>query len=334
VAAPGTKRTVGRAVKAVVGAAVLAAVGWHVWKTLLDLRSRGGPPKLSATWVAASIAAYWLGLGVYALYYVRVMARSATPIRRYAGSRAYVVSHLGKYVPGKALVVVMRVGMSIPAGARPATAAFATVYETLVMMAVGGFVAFGCLTFGGSGATMLDLPRIGPLGPSRLPLGVVGLAMGLAFLVLVLPPVFPRLSALARMPFPDIGPDALPRVSYRLLSEGIVATLAGWVLLGLSQAAILRAMMPSGLPPSLWLATIGSVALATVAGFAVPVSPGGLGVREWVLWTSLGTVIDRDLAVLASLGLRLAWVAAEVVAGVILLMVKPRPQDLPRAATP
>ena len=264
------------------------------------------------------------------------MARSATPIRRYAGSRAYVVSHLGKYaLPGRgSTVVVMRVGMSIPAGARGATAAFATVYETLVMMAVGGFVAFSCLTFGRSGATMLDLPRIGPIGPSRLPLGVVGLAMGLAFLVLVLPPIFPRLSSLVRIPFPDVGPDALPRVSYRLLAEGVIASLAGWILLGLSQAAILRAMMPAGFPSSFWPATIGSVALATVAGFAVPVSPGGLGVREWVLWTSLGTMIDRDLAVLASLGLRLAWVAAEVVAGVILLMIKPRPQDVPRAATP
>ena len=54
------------------------------------------------------------------------------------------------------------------------------------------------------------------------------------------------------------------------------------------------------------------MALATVAGFVVPISPGGLGVREWVLWTALASAIDRDLAVVAALVLRLAWVAGEV----------------------
>lgn len=328
--APEGKRSVGRTVKAVVGAAVLLAVSWHVGKTLVDLNHRGGLPRLSPAWVAAAIVAYSLGLGVYAIYYVRVMAASSTPIGRFAGSRAYVVSHLGKYVPGKALVVVMRVGMSVPAGARPATAAFATVYETLVMMAAGGFVAFAGLSSGSVAVKMWDLPRVGPV---RIPLGLGGLAMGIGFLILVLPPVFPRLSSLARMPFPDVGPDALPRVSYRLLAIGLLATLAGWVLLGLSQVAILRSIMPSGLPLSLWPAAIGSVALATVAGFAVPVSPGGLGVREWVLWTSLGTVIDADLAVVASLLLRLAWVATEVVAGVALLMARPRIRSSPAGVT-
>lgn len=324
-AALGAKRSIGRAVKAVVGAAVLLAVSWHVGKTLVALNQRGGFPRLSIAWVTAAIVAYLLGLGAYALYYVRVMAASSTPIGLYAGLRAYVVSHLGKYVPGKALVVVMRVGLSVPAGARPATAAFATLYETLVMMAAGGFVAFAGLTLGSGAETVWVLPRVGPV---RVPLDLAGLVMGIGFLVLVLPPVFPRLSSLARMPFPDVGTDALPRVSYRLLSIGLLATLSGWLLLGLSQVAILRSMMPSGLPASLWPAVIGSVALATVAGFAVPVSPGGLGVREWVLWTSLGTVIDRDLAVVASLFLRLAWVAAEVAAGAVLLLATPRSRHL------
>ena len=53
---------------------------------------------------------------------------------------AYLVSHLGKYVPGKAMVVVMCAGMSVPFGAGAATAAIATFYETLVMMASGGLL--------------------------------------------------------------------------------------------------------------------------------------------------------------------------------------------------
>ena len=85
----------------------------------------------------------------------------------------------------------------------------------------------------------------------------------------------------------------------------------------------IRSVSPAGLGLADWPAAIGSVALATVAGFAVPVAPGGLGVRELVLWTSLEAVVDKDLAVLASLGLRMAWVAGEVLAGAALIVVRP-----------
>ena len=322
---PSAKTRLARGLKTAVGLAVVAAVAWHVKTTWADIRSRGGPPPIDARWVLASVALYLVGLGFLALYYVRVMAASATPISAYAGSRAYVVSHLGKYVPGKAVVVVMRVGMSSASGARAATATFATFYETLVMMAVGGLLAFATLTFGPSGAATMDTPRLGPIPSVRLPLGLVGLAMGLGFLALVLPFVFPRLSKVASLPFRDVGPDALPRLSWRLLAEGFLLSLAGWVAMGMSQVAILLALSPRGLAPALWPAAIGSVALATVAGFAIPVSPGGLGVREWVLWTCLGSVIDQDRAVLAALGLRLSWVAAEVVAGLALAAIRPRP---------
>ena len=63
---------------------------------------------------------------------------------------------------------------------------------------------------------------------------------------------------------------------------------------------------------------IASVALATVAGFVVAVLPGGLGVREGVLMSALAPAIGSDQAVIASLVLRLVWVAAELVAAAIL----------------
>jgi glycosyltransferase 2 family protein len=57
----------------------------------------------------------------------------------------------------------------------------------------------------------------------------------------------------------------------------------------------------------------------------VPISPGGLGVREWVLWSALASAIDRDLAVVAALVLRLAWVIGEVVAALLLMAIRPVP---------
>jgi uncharacterized membrane protein YbhN (UPF0104 family) len=90
--------------------------------------------------------------------------------------------------------------------------------------------------------------------------------------------------------------------------------------MGLSQVAVLYGVRYQGLTGPGGLAAVGSVALATVAGFVVPVAPGGLGVREWVLWTSLGAALDHDWAVVASLTLRLVWVVAEVAAAFVLVI--------------
>jgi glycosyltransferase 2 family protein len=57
----------------------------------------------------------------------------------------------------------------------------------------------------------------------------------------------------------------------------------------------------------------------------VAVLPGGLGVREGVLMSTLAPVIGSDQAVIASLSLRLVWVAAELTAAAFLLPWLRRP---------
>jgi glycosyltransferase 2 family protein len=239
--------------------------------------------------------------------------------------RAYLVSHLAKYVPGKAMVVVVRAGMVVPFGARASTAAIATFYETLVMMASGGLIAAaGFAAARGTHRVGLTLPLWGQV---ELPLyrlaAVCGLGSGLAFLILVVPPVFGRLAGLVSLPIPGVGPEAMPQVTGRLLGEGLLWSWGGWVFLGLSQLAVLRAFDPTtigvSMAVSLAPAVIASVALATVAGFMVAVLPGGLGVREGVLMSTLAPAVGSDRAVIASLLLRLVWVAAELVAAAILV---------------
>jgi uncharacterized membrane protein YbhN (UPF0104 family) len=189
------------------------------------------------------------------------------------------------------------------------------------MMAAGGLLA--AVAFGWETVVAVPLPFSG--GRSVfVPLPLLGLGLGAIFGIVVAPGVFPRLAALARLPFPGVGPDALPRLSWALLFEGLLWDFLGWTLLGLSQVAVLIAIMPEGLPGSAWPTAIASVALATVAGFVVPIAPGGLGVREWVLWTALAAAIDRDRAVVAALVLRLAWVVGEVLAAALLVAIRPR----------
>jgi hypothetical protein len=216
----------------------------------------------------------------------------------------------------------------VPAGARTATAAIATFYETLVMMAAGGVVAF--LGLGLSAAAIVSV-NLGPLGTLRLAPGALGLALGLAFLAVIWPTVFPVLVRIASLPFAR-GSSAWRPTCFRLLGEGMMLSAIGWMFFGLSQIAAIRAIHPAGLDSDLWPVAIGSVALATVAGFVIPVAPGGLGVREWVLWTSLGVALDHDRAVLSSLVLRMAWIVGELAAAAALLPLRPSSRPSPATA--
>jgi glycosyltransferase 2 family protein len=309
VGSPGWKLWARRGLKAALGVLVLAAVGRHVYKTLGDLRERGGAFRLDPSWLTASVALYLAGLCGFGLYFGRVLRSSPRPVGYLPALRAYLISHLGKYVPGKAMVVVMRVGLVVPFGARPATAAFATLYETLVMMAAGGLLASA---------------GFAPWPDQRVP-AALGLGLGVAFLVVVEPRVFPRLSTLMSVPFPGVGPDALPRFSARLLLEGLLWAAAGWTLLGLSQVCVIRALVSSGVGVERWPLVVAAVALATVAGFVVAVLPGGLGVREGVLMAVLAPAIGEQAAVASALVLRLAWVAGELLVAAALSVVRPRP---------
>ncbi|MCA1686950.1 MAG: lysylphosphatidylglycerol synthase domain-containing protein, partial [Planctomycetia bacterium] len=294
---PGWKQYARVAVKAGVAVLVLFFVGRHVHKTWNDLQRPGKSLRVEPAWVVGGGLAYLAGLTAFGAFFARIMAASPSPVAAAPAIRAYVVSHLGKYVPGKAMVVVMRVGMVTPYGARPATAAFATFYETLVMMAAGSVLA--AVGFG-----------LGASPVQRVPLALAA-GLAVAFLVVVDPLVFPRISKLVTMPFPKVGPEAMPEFTRGLLGEGMLWCLAGWGLLGMSTVAVIRAVSPSGVAPDLWLLVTASVALATVAGFVVAVLPGGLGVREGVLITTLTPALGDDTAVVAALALRLTWVVAE-----------------------
>lgn len=341
-ARPPRSATTKRIVRAALTALVLLFVARHILQTRRDLLARGLSWELHWRWLGLAVGLYVAGLTVLGGYFWRVMASSPTPIGFYPAVRAYLISHLAKYVPGKAMVVVVRSALVVPAGARPATAAFATLYETLTMMAAGGLLAAAGF------ATLAGVPRrawfahFAPAGgrDGAAEIGVlVGVAAlaGFGFLVPVWPGVFPRLAGLIRRPLRGVGADALPRLSGRLLVEGLIWATVGWTLLGLSQVAVLSSLsqgqvaangsrigLMGFLPTGVWPVVVASVALATVAGFAVPVAPGGLGVREWVLWTALGSMLDKDWAVVAALVLRMAWIGGEVGVAGLLYLFPPR----------
>ncbi|TWU10604.1 lysylphosphatidylglycerol synthase domain-containing protein [Allorhodopirellula heiligendammensis] len=255
---------------------------------------------------------------------LKALAVSCTLRRAIA---AQLLGHAGKYIPGKAMVVFLRVGAILPqsgtsvveaaagSGAnesgppqrdtgRPLGRATSSVFfETLVMMGVGAAVA-GVL-----------------LWQSPLPTWVRGCAAAMAGLSLipVCPPILRRILAFiaARRKLassPD-GGIASTTITWSLLGQCWLLSLVSWVLIGLSFAMLITAI-PSfaPLPSATQIVTVATAAisLGMVLGF-VSLLPGGAGVREYVTLLVLAPLIGQTHALLAVIAARLMFILVEAV---------------------
>lgn len=305
----------GRLLIAGLKVAIGLVVVWGIGRTVRNGWDELAAYKLSLDWFWLFVcgALYLVGLFPSALFWRRILFSLGERPGWLTTIRAYYVGHLGKYVPGKATVVILRIGLLRGATVRPVIAGLSVFLETLTMMAVGA-----CL------ASLLLVYYLG--WGHRL----TWLAAGV-FLVAILPTLPPVFRFLARRLRPKSGAEGsgqsgqeLDRVTGRLMLGGWVANLVGWTLLGMSFWALLRAM---GTPTSLLVEKgpliVASVALAVVAGF-LSLLPGGAGVRDWVLAELMIPAFGEATAIVAVLLLRLAWLVSELVISGILYIVRPK----------
>jgi hypothetical protein len=242
---------------------------------------------------------------------------------RRAALRAFGASQVGKYLPGKAMVIVIRCAMTRDRGVPMVIGGFSTLYETTAMMASGALLAL----------VVLAVQRLSagtPSGQQGAGLWVLGLAgiVGLPLAVVVQPPVFSRLTRLLTLPF-SVPAGSMPQpCRYSTLLRGLGLLAAGWGLIGLSMMASAGAVTGNGataaLSPATWPVMTAAVGLATAAGFVVVVMPAGLGAREWVLFETLTPVLGHQQAVVAALALRLVCVVSEAVCAAALYFLARR----------
>jgi uncharacterized membrane protein YbhN (UPF0104 family) len=290
-------------VRATIAAVVVAGVTHRVYRERAKLAAYQWTPRPG--WLVAGGAAYAGGLTACAAFWWMAMCDRGGRPTWPSTLAAYFAGHLGKYVPGKGLVLVIRAGMVRGPGVTAAGAAISAAHETLLMMAVGSAVAASLLAF-------VDVPRRGQLLGAAI---VVAATLGVASS----PPVVHRLGRLASRPFARVAEIDNHSCRWRTIGIGAAPIAVGWLLMGASLAAVLAAtgdmellVAARGTPAAFGLLTI-VVALATVGGF-VSLMPGGLGSREWILVETLGPVVGGDHALVAAVLLRLVWIAAECVA--------------------
>jgi hypothetical protein len=321
---PENRHRIWLAVKTVFAVAILIGVARYFARILGDAQFDHTSLTVRFELLVPAGLLYLFAHCCWATFWVRLLHGQGIHVSWYAGMRAYFVSLLGKYVPGKAWVIVMRMRMlRHDAHAHPIPVAVTATYETLCSMAAGSLLA------------VLLLPQLGVL-PAEVSsnitilVAMAALPVGLG----VLNKYAARVVAKRR------GPDArpLPAPSVFLLAQGLVHGACGHCLLGLSLGLTIAALAPGvSWSGELYLADLGANALAYVAGFVVVVAPGGLGPREFVLGLVLaprfagemGTKEAAALAIVIALTLRLVWTIAEVLLAVTVYFFPPPAAPIP-----
>lgn len=271
-------------------------------------------PNLAAVdWWRVAVAAiiYLASLLPAAIFFYQVLRHMNQQPRWSDAVRAHILGHMGKYVPGKAMVVVLRTGAIAGPNVRAGVAVVAAFVETLLMMAVGGTLA---------GLLVVCL---------RMPIEITLLAIGLAICAAV-----PTIPPLFRFVVRKISQSKLGSgkglddagINWQLMACGWGWMLLMWTAIGASFALLVQAapgvLVESFTSADYMLATA-AIALAMVAGF-ISLLPGGAGIRELVLSTLLAPRFGLVPALVAAILARLVFLAVEVIVGGLLWTTRQR----------
>ncbi|MGE3270439.1 MAG: lysylphosphatidylglycerol synthase domain-containing protein [Chloroflexota bacterium] len=232
------------------------------------------------------------------------------------GFRIYLLTNLGKYLPGKVMHAAGRVAMLRERG-QPASIGVTSIALELVISllaaAIVSVVSIPLLLQNqglGGYATIM-----GWLAALAVPLGLISLHPSMIGLVL-------RLAARVMPSASRPHSRQLPSYPRILLLLGMYTVV--WVLGSFALFAAARSVYPLD---AAWLPAMGGIAaLSYVAGVAVPFAPAGLGAREGLMTLLLSTMMPAPAAAVAAVLYRLVSVLAELTAaGLTMLLGLRRP---------
>ena len=259
--------------------------------------------------------------------------------------RAYYCGSLGKYVPGKAAVIVIRSAMLKEHGVSVVRASIASAVEAAAVMLVGLVVALAfALTVLPVGALPLDLPELfRDQSTSWFALVAIVAVLVAAIPVLSVPAnwLFSFIARSVAMreqmrsqtrPTDESGDESAepsPGAPPQKLTSGflIAASLmfaVSWAIQGLSLLLVLRSMGTDVISIDHWTVCTAAAAAGTSVGFFAVFAPGGLAVREGLIIAVLEPSMGGAIAVAGAGVLRMVSLGADCFSALVLYCVAPR----------
>lgn len=299
-------------IKFLVLAIILIWVGKIFYDSWDDLFSY--PWKFQYRWLLFSGICYLLGYFPSAWFWHHVLGCMGQKAGPFAAIRAYYISQLGKYTPGKAMVVIMRADIIRSKTVRTSCAVAGVFFETFTFMSAGAFIAAAIILF-----WFKDHPEY-----SRF------LVLNIAMLVLSCIPTIPPFFRFVAKKLgvgkgdPDIQ-DNMRQIRFRTVLFGWFLMIFAWTFFGLSLWGTIQGLGLQAGPLTELPKYIAISAMSVVLGFVL-MTPGGLGAREWVLIQFLAPMFVLTLnagetaetfAVAVAAAQRVISIVAEVAIGAV-----------------
>jgi glycosyltransferase 2 family protein len=262
-------------------------------------------------WLMVAAVLYLAGQLPWAVFWWRLLRVMGQGPRLGAAVRAWYIGQIGKYAPGKAMVIIIRAALVRRYRTTATAATVAVFFETLTTMSVGAALA----------AILLALRFPEPRWLVWATIGLWAIVSGPTML-----PVFRRLVRLTGAGRLDPAmAERLAKFKYGALFGHWLSIGVGWFAGGLSLWATLRA---AGYTSELglvdqWAVCTAAVGISVVAGF-LSFLPAGLVMREWALLELLTPWFGRDGALLSTVVSRLLQIASELALAGMLWFIKPR----------
>ena len=287
-------------------ATVFALLCWFIYYTFVSANERLGAHTwhVEPQWLVVSGILYLLGLLPAAIFWQRVLVATGQNVGLGESLRAYYISQLGKYVPGKWMVILLRRVSLHSSGLEETVVAASVFFETFTMLAVGSALA----------AVMLAIWQ--PEKPLLVGAAAISvLLMGIP----TVPAVFQWL--IRKLGVDKLNPKAGAKfscISPRTIAFGWSMIAVGWLLQGMSLWATLRSLgAVDGGPFSELSLHTATVALSVVAGFISQI-PGGLGMREGVSAELIEPQYGPAIAIVSAIIFRLVLLVSETMVSIIL----------------
>lgn len=289
------------AVKVAVGFALIAGVGAALvqgWNDLGKIEWQLQPVPL----VAAFLMLLFVEVALAPVWVV-VLRTLGGVITMRQGVRVYLISDLGKYLPGKVVHALGRVIMLQEYGVATSIGV-TSIVVTLALSLMGA-----CLV------SLLSLPLLLPEQRSGLLLlAVISVPLGLASLH---PAVLGRLLHLGARMMPGAKKMELTYqpLSYRTTLTALAAYTLSWVVMAVALFTTARGLYHIDLA---WLPAMGGIAAVSyIFGLVVPIAPSGLGAREGLMTLLLATFMPLPAAAAASVLYRFIGILGEALAALV-----------------
>ena len=257
--------------------------------------------KMSLPWIALGGVVYVLGMLPASQAWLQTLYAFRQKVPYWLGMQAYFLGHLGKYIPGKAMVIVLRVSKLREIGVEVKPTVVSVFVETLTSVSTGAIL--GCVLL------LVQSPR-----PPGWMLWNAMLCIPCAFIFL-LPHTFRGvLGFLAKSRIGSMPKGVNQAFTWQLMLRNCLWMGLGWCLHGTASWLVLIGLQPDGGLWSVqaWTVCTSAALLGAVVGFASMI-PGGAIVRELVITWLLTTLVPQPIALAAAVVFRVVGLACELI---------------------